>query len=98
MKTKMNSKAAAKATERRLPTSSTPENLEMHFSTVLTFGNDTLVAGHFYDPSGKCYFGAVYAFTTGDHTCEGEVKLVTTSEEQFEDNGHAIAWAMTQAQ
>ena len=94
MKTKMNSNTAAKATERRLPLSSTPGNLEMNFSTVLTFGGHTLVAGHFYNPSGKCYFGAVYALTTGDHTCEGEVRLVSTSEELFEDNGHAIAWAM----
>ena len=46
---------------------------------------------------GKNYYSALYRFTTADHTCEGKVKLVTTSDEQFEDNGHAIAWAMSKA-
>ena len=82
------------ATARRLPLTSTPENLEEHFSTTLTFGNKTLVAGYYYDPNGKSWYGAVYTFTTADRTCEGEVKLTATSEEQFEDNGHAIAWCM----
>ena len=97
MKTKMNSAIAAKAEARRLPVSSTPENLEMSFSTVLKFGAYTLVAGHYYMGDGKDYYGAVYSFTTSDHTIEGKVKLATTSLEQFEDNGHAIAWAMAQA-
>jgi hypothetical protein len=33
-------------------------------------------------------------FTTADHTCEGEIELTDISEDAFEDNGHAIAWAM----
>jgi hypothetical protein len=33
-------------------------------------------------------------FTTADHTCEGEIELTDISEDTFEDNGHAIAWAM----
>ena len=37
-----------------------------------------------------------YRFTTEDHTCEGEIKLVSISDETFLDNGHAIAWAMQQ--
>lgn len=97
MKTTMNSKTATKAEARRLPTITTPEDLEMSFSTVLNFGDYTLVAGYYYMPDGKSYYGAVYRFTTADHTCEGQVKLVTTSDEQFEDNGHAVAWSMTQA-
>ena len=70
----------------------------MSFSTVLNFGNSILVAGYYYQPHGGCYYGAVYTFTTADHTCEGKVKLVTTSEECFEDNGHAIAWCMANCQ
>lgn len=37
---------------------------------------------------------ATYRFTIADHTCEGRVELVSISEDTFEDNGHAIAWAM----
>lgn len=94
MKNTMNSTTAAKADARRLPVNSTPENLEMSFSTVLNFGDHVLVAGYYYTGSGRDYYAAVYRFTTDDRTCEGRVRLVTTSEEQFEDNGHAIAWAM----
>ena len=63
---------------------------------LLTFDDRILVAGYFYDPNGRCYYGATYRFTTEDHTCEGEIKLVSISEETFLDNGHAIAWAMHQ--
>ena len=94
----MNKNTAAKADARRLPPASSPENLEMSFSTVLNFGNSVLVAGYYYQPHGGCYYGAVYTFTTADHNCEGKVKLVTTSEECFEDNGHAIAWCMANCQ
>ena len=98
MKTKMNSKTAAQAETYRLPTTSTPENLEtrlMHNNgTILTFGDRILVAGYFYNPNGRCYYGATYRFTTADRTCGGEVELVSISEDTFEDNGHAIAWAM----
>jgi len=98
MKTKMNSKTAAQAETYRLPTASTPENLEtwlMHNNgTILIFGDRILVAGYFYNPNGRSYFGATYRFATADHTCEGQVELVSISEDTFEDNGHAIAWAM----
>lgn len=93
----MNSMTAAKADARRLPINSTPENLEMNFSTVLNYGEYVLVAGYYYTGSGSDYYAAVYRFTTADRTCEGTVKLVATSVEQFGDNGHAIAWAMSRA-
>ena len=31
-----------------------------------------------------------------DLSCEGEIRLIAVSEERFEDNGHALAWAMQQ--
>ena len=98
MKTKMNSKTAAKADTYRLQRATTPEDLELKMmhggGTILTFGDRILVAGYFYDPNGRSYYGATYRFTTADHTCEGRVELVSISEDTFEDNGHAIAWAM----
>jgi hypothetical protein len=61
----------------------------------LTFGSRVLLAGYFAQGFGKdSFFGAVYEFTTKDHSCEGEIKLVAISDEYFPDNGHAIAWAM----
>ncbi len=87
-----------KASTYRLPTTTTPENLETRLmgdrGSILTFGDRILVAGYYYNPNGRSYYGAVYRFTTADHTCEGRVELVSISEDTFEDNGHAIAWAM----
>ena len=83
----------------RLPNPTTSEDLEMRFSgmdgKILNFGDRVLMAGYYYGgPNANSYFGAVYEFTTDDHTCEGEIKLTAVSEELFKDNGHAIAWAM----
>ena len=88
-----------KAKTYRLPETTTPENLETRFftdsATILTFGNKTLMAGYYYSGrNANSYFGAVYEFTTDDHTCEGEIRLTAVSNEMFKDNGHAIAWAM----
>ena len=33
---------------------------------------------------------------TDDHTCEGMIGLRAASGVEFEDDGHAIAWAMQQ--
>lgn len=85
----------ARAKEIRLPEESTPEMLEVNWSCVLTFGSRVLLAGYFAQGFGKpSFFGAVYEFTTKDHSIEGEIKLVAISDEYFPDNGHAIAWAM----
>ena len=98
MKTKMTSKTAAKADTYRLQRVTTPEDLELKMmhggGAILTFGNLILVAEYFYNPNGRCYYGAIYRFITADHTGEGRVELVSISEDTFEDNGHAIAWAM----
>ena len=85
----------------RLPETTTPEDLETRFytssATFLTFGSKILMAGYFWNgPKNPCYYGAVFAFKTEDHTSEGEIKLIAVSEERFEDNGHALAWAMAQ--
>ena len=97
----MKKATAQKAATYRLPETTTPENLEMklmnNLGTILTFGDHILAAGYFYDPNGRCYYGATYRFTTEDHTCEGEIKLVSVSDETFIDNGHAMAWAMSKA-
>lgn len=88
----------SKAQTYRLPQTTTPENLELKMmhggGAILTFGDRILVAGYYYNPNGRSYYGAAYRFTTADHTCEGDMELVSISEDTFEDNGHAIAWAM----
>ena len=82
-----------------LPQHSTPVDLECRYSKVLTFGDKILVAGRFNTGKGKLtnlYFGAAYDFLFSDHTCDGEILLRAVSEVEFEDDGHAIAWAMKQ--
>jgi hypothetical protein len=85
----------------RLPNPSTPEDLEMRFSGMdgktLTFGDKVLVAGYYYNGRGaNSYYAATYTFLDDDHDCESAVELTTVSEEFFEDDGHAIAWAIAQ--
>ena len=63
----------------RLPNPTTPEDLECRWSKILN------------KPS---YFGAVYEFLDDDHSCEGTIGLAAVSDIEFEDDGHAIAWAM----
>ena len=74
----------------RLPLTTTQENLEGMWSTVLAFGDRIIMAGYYWHG----WFAAVYEFTTEDHSCESEIALTAVSEDTFEDNGHAIAWAM----
>ena len=79
----------------RLPNPTTPEDLECRWSKLLTFGDKVIIAGHYYNCKGKpCYYGASYEFLADDHTCEGAIGLRAVSEVEFEDDGHAIAWAM----
>ena len=81
----------------RLPNPSTPEDLKFRWSKVLNFGDKVILAGYYYNGKGKpSYFGAAYEFLSDDHTCEGAIGLAAASEVEFEDDGHAIAWAMQQ--
>jgi len=81
----------------RLPNPTTPEDLECSWNKVLNFGDKVILAGHYYSGMNRpCYYGAVYEFLTDDHTCEGTIGLAAASEVEFEDDGHAIAWAMAQ--
>ena len=81
----------------RLPNPSTPEDLECCWRKTMNFGDKVILAGYFYNGKNKpCYFGATYEYLTDDHTCEGTVGLRAASETEFEDEGHAIAWAMQQ--
>ena len=82
-------------TRYRLPETTTPEDLGCNWSTVLNFGNHVLLAGYYYaGPNKNNYFGAIFTFTTADHTCEGEIKLEKISTEMYPDNGSAIAWCI----
>lgn len=78
----------------RLPQTTTPEDLACGWSCTVNFGTRILVAGYFYSYKQPCYYGAIYEHTDSDLSCEGEIKLLAISEERFEDNGHALAWAM----
>ena len=84
-----------RAAELRVPEKSTSEELECRGFKVLTFGSRILAVGYYYMGRNKpSYFGAAYEFTTGNHTCEGSISLKALSQVEFEDDGHAFAWAM----
>ncbi len=81
----------------RLPPHSTQEDLECsHDRVVLKYGDLIVMAGYYYTYKGPCYYGAAYEFLDDDHTCEGIIGLRAASEVEFEDEGHAVAWAMKQ--
>lgn len=92
------SRLTERAKTYRLPNPSTPEDLECRWSKTLKFGDKVLLAGHYYNGRGKpCYFGVVYEFLTDDTGCEGEIGIREVSGVDFEDEGHAIEWAMKNA-
>lgn len=84
----------------RLPNPSTPEDLEMRFSgmdgKVLNFGDRVLLAGYYYNGQNcPSWFAAAYEYLEdGEKTCESTIGIRAVSEVEFEDDGHAIAWAM----
>ena len=81
----------------RLPNPATREDLECNWSKVLNFGDKVLLAGYYYNGKNRpCYFGATYEYLSDDTTCEGAIGLRAVSEVEFEDDGHAIVWAMQQ--
>ena len=82
----------------RLPNPSTPEDLEMKFSKVLNFGDRVLLAGYYYNGMNEpSWFAATYEYLEdGDHDCESTIGIRAVSGVEFEDDGHAIAWAMQQ--
>ena len=82
----------------RLPNPTTPEDLESRWSKVLNFGDKVLLAGYYYNGQGKpSYFAATYEYLDDEetHDCESTIGLYAVSEVEFEDDGHAIAWAMS---
>lgn len=82
----------------RLPNPTTQEDLESSWSKVLNFGDRILLAGYYYNGIDQpSYFGAVYEYLDDDdHSCEAMIGLREVSDVEFEDDGHAIAWAMQQ--
>lgn len=81
----------------RLLNPTTPEDLECRWSKLLNFGDKVIIAGYYYNGKGQpSYFGATYEYLTDDTTCEGTIGLRAVSEVEFEDDGHAMAWAMQQ--
>ena len=81
----------------RLPNPTTPEDLETRWSKVLTFGDKVIMAGGFYNGPGKpCYVDVTYEFRVDDLSCKGTIGLRAVSEDEFEVDGHASAWAMQQ--
>ncbi len=81
----------------RLPNPTTPEDLECRWSKTLRFGDKILLAGYYYNGKGKpSYYGAIYEFLTDDTSIEGTIGLRAVSGVDFEDEGHAIAWAMNE--
>ena len=81
----------------RLPSPTTSEDLECRWSKLLNFGDKVIIAGYYWNGKGQpSYFGATYEYLTDDTTCEGTIGLRAVSEVEFEDDGHAMAWAMQQ--
>ena len=87
-----------RAKELRLPNPATLEDLECRWSKTLTYGDKVIVSGYHFQGGGKeSYFGAIYEFLTDDTSCEGLIGIREISDDYFEDDGHAIAWAITNA-
>lgn len=88
-----------RAKELRLPEHTTPEDLGCCYSKILDFGDKVIIAGYYYQGQNKpSYYGAVYEYLDDNaRTCEDFIGLREVSEEYFEDDGHAIEWAIKNA-
>ena len=83
---------AKKAQELRIPTTSTPEELESKRfafdSKVVKFGNLTIAASYIHRGNGKNgYFWAAYKNEGG---LEDNTNLDAVSNDYYEDEGHAL--------
>lgn len=78
----------------KIPTMATPEDLELRWGKVVTYGERIILVGRCFHTDGHCYFAAIYEFLEDDHSCEGFIGLIEVSKERFIDDGHAIAWAL----
>ena len=89
----------ARARELSLPSPTTPEDLECRWSKMVSYGDKIVIAGYYYQGQNKpSYYGAVYEYLDdNDHTCESTIGLREVSEDFFEDDGHAIEWAIKNA-
>ena len=88
-----------KAKAYHMPMMSTPEDLESryleHDDTILKYGDRILIASYYWSGPGEGpWVAAVYEFLQESQDVDDEVGLRTISEERFEDDGHAIAWAI----
>lgn len=76
----------------------TIESLEMNLddAVVLTYDGAVIVSGYYWNGPGRpAYFAAIYETVFDSEVGpETDLELVTTSPVFFEDNGHAIAWAI----
>lgn len=63
---------------------------------LLVYGDTVLMSGFYWNgPHRPAYYAAIYE-TIYDHRVEAEsdLELIAVSPEFFEDNGHAIEWAI----
>ena len=77
-----------------IPEDTTVEDLEMDFDKALVYGDSVLVAGYYYRYNEKSYYAAIYKFQDDEHNAESPIALVASSDYYFEDEGHAIEWAI----
>ena len=80
----------------RFDTSTTMEELEMNcnsYGAVLKHGDKVILAVMNY--KGET-LAAVYESRSGHLDIESEIELTEIADQTFEDNGHAVAWAIGQ--
>lgn len=88
-----------KADKYRLNLTTTPEHIKVDFFTcdaVFLDFRDKILMSCYTWKNKTGYYAAIYQFTTDNHDCDGIIELVKVSDELFEDNGHAIEWALKQ--
>ena len=88
-----------RAKELRIAEHTTPEDMGCRYVKVINYGDKVILSGYYYQgPNQPSYYGAVYEFEyEGHYTSEDFVNLKAISEEFFEDDGHAIEWAIKNA-
>lgn len=89
----------SRAKKFQLPVKATRDDLEYRGLKTFRYGDRVVACGYFYNNvrHGTDYYGVVYGFLDDDRSYDGFIELLDVSDNEFEDDGSALRWALNRA-
>ena len=86
------------AVKYRIPNYTTKELIEGCGSSAIVYGDCVIIAGYYGARAEGGYWAAVYRHIDEDLSREGTLEMQFASAPEFDDDGHAIEWAINRIQ